>query len=107
VLLWNYHDDDVVGPPAAVNLQVRSFPQSARRALMEHYRIDDTHSNAHTAWKAMGSPQSPTPEQYAQLQAAGGLQLLDSPGWIDLDSGMATIRFDLPRHGLSLVRLRW
>jgi xylan 1,4-beta-xylosidase len=107
VLLWNYHDDDVVAPPAAVNLQVRSFPQSARRALMEHYRIDDTHSNAYTAWKAMGSPQSPSPEQHAQLQAAGGLQLLDSPGWIDLDSGVATIKFDLPRHGLSLVRLSW
>ena len=107
VLLWNYHDDVVTGPPAVVNLQVKGFPPSQRRALIEHYRIDDTHSNAYTAWQAMGSPQSPTPEQYAQLRAAGGLQLLDSPAWVDLDSGTAAISFSLPRHGVSLVRLSW
>jgi len=107
VLLWNYHDDVVAGPPAAVNLQLQGLPPSLRRALLQHYRIDDTHSNAYAAWQAMGSPQSPTAEQYAQLQAAGGLQLLDSPGWIDLDSGTAAITFYLPRHGVSLVRLSW
>jgi len=107
VLLWNYHDDVVAGPPAAVNLQLKGLPPSLRRALLQHYRIDDTHSNAYAAWQAMGSPQSPTAEQYARLQAAGGLQLLDSPGWIDLDSGTAAITFYLPRHGVSLVRLSW
>jgi xylan 1,4-beta-xylosidase len=74
---------------------------------MQHYRIDDTHSNAFTAWKAMGSPQTPTPEQYAQLKAAGGLQLLDSPRWIDLDAGVATVSLELPRHAVSLVRFSW
>ncbi len=107
VLLWNYHDNDLAGPSAVVNLQVKGFPAAQRRALMEHYRIDDTHSNAYAAWKAMGSPQNPTPEQYAQLKAAGGLQLLDSPRWIDLDSGTAKISFELPSHGVSLVRFRW
>ena len=34
-----------------------------RPALM-HYRIDNEHSNAYTAWKLMGSPQPPTPAQY-------------------------------------------
>ena len=31
----------------------------------------------------MGSPQQPTPEQYAQLERAGQLQTLESPRWID------------------------
>lgn len=107
VLLWNYHDDDVAGPAAVVNLQVTGFPRLQRRALMEHYRIDGAHSNAYTAWKAMGSPQSPTPEQVAQLQAAGGLQLLESPRWVDLDAGTAKLSFALPRQGVSLVRFSW
>jgi len=107
VLLWNYHDDDTMGPPAIVNLQVKGFPGLQKRALMQHYRIDDTHSNAFTAWKAMGSPQNPTPKQYAQLKAAGGLQLLESPRWIDLDAGAATVSFELPRQGISLVRFSW
>jgi beta-xylosidase len=30
------------------------------RVLLRHYRIDETHSNAWTAWKKMGSPQQPS-----------------------------------------------
>lgn len=107
VLLWNYHDDDTLGPQAVVNLQVKGFPRSQPRVLMQHFRIDDSHSNAFTAWKAMGSPQNPTPNQYAQLKATGGLQLLESPRWIDLDAGVATVSFELPRQGVSLVRFAW
>jgi xylan 1,4-beta-xylosidase len=107
VLLWNFHDDDVAGPPAIVDLQIKGFPRPQSRALMQHYRIDDTHSNAFTAWKAMGSPQAPTPQQFAQLKAAGGLQLLESPRWVDLDDGAATVSFELPRQGVSLVRFTW
>jgi xylan 1,4-beta-xylosidase len=74
---------------------------------MQHYRIDDTDSNAYTVWKQIGSPQNPTPGQYAQLQAAGGLQLEDSPQWVDLNSGAVTLSFLLPRQGVSLVRFSW
>jgi xylan 1,4-beta-xylosidase len=107
VMLWNYHDDDVPGPSAEVNLSVRSFPSSVHRVLVQHYRIDDTHSNAYTVWKQMGSPQNPTPEQYSQLRASGGLQLESSPQWIDLDAGAAKLKFSLPRQGVSLVRFTW
>ena len=106
-MLWNYHDDDVPGPSAEVNLSVRSFPSSVHRVLVQHYRIDDTHSNAYTVWKQMGSPQNPTPEQYSQLRASGGLQLESSPQWIDLDAGAAKLKFSLPRQGVSLVRFTW
>ncbi len=73
---------------------------------MRHYRIDDTHSNAWTAWKKMGSPQSPTPEQYAALEAAGQLELLESPRWIEAKGG-AAMEFELPRQGVSLIQLSW
>jgi xylan 1,4-beta-xylosidase len=55
----------------------------------------------------MGSTQSPSPIQYDQLQQAGQLQLLTSPAWILLDRGAAHLRFDLPRQGLSLIRIAW
>ncbi len=60
-------------------VSMKSIPLSVHRVLLQQYRIDDHHSNAYTVWKEMGSPQNPTPEQYAKLQAAGQLQLLDSP----------------------------
>jgi len=107
VMLWNYHDDDLPGSSADVDLSVKGFPATARRVLVEHYRIDDAHSNAYTVWKQMGSPQNPTAEQYAQLKAAGGLQLEDSPRWVDVKSAAIDLSFSLPRQGVSLVRFSW
>jgi len=74
---------------------------------VHHYRIDNEHSNAYTAWKQMGSPQQPTPEQYARLESAGQLELLTSPAWRKSKDRALTLTFDLPRHAVSLIRLSW
>jgi xylan 1,4-beta-xylosidase len=107
VMLWNYHDDDVPAPDAEVQVAIAGIPPGVKKVLLEHYRIDETHSNSYTAWKAMGSPQSPTPEQYAQLKAAGQLQLLTSPEWLDVSGGKITLSTTLPRQAVSLVHLKW
>jgi xylan 1,4-beta-xylosidase len=107
ILIWNYHDDDVAAPGAAIAVSMKSIPLSVHRVLLQHYRIDDHHSNAYTVWKEMGSPQTPTPEQYAKLQAAGQLQLLDSPRWITPEKGEIKLDVQLPRMGLSLLRVTW
>jgi xylan 1,4-beta-xylosidase len=107
VLLWNYHDDDVAAPGAAITVSMKEIPPSVPRVLLQHYRIDDHHSNAYTVWKEMGSPQNPTPEQYAKLQAAGQLELLESPRWITPDQGTIKLDVQLPRMGISLLRVTW
>ena len=107
VLVWNYHDDDVAAPDVPLHLALNGMPAKAERVLLRHYRIDRDHSNAFTAWKEMGSPQSPTPEQYAKLKAAGQLQLLDSPRWIKAKQGAAELEFPLPGQALSLLELTW
>jgi xylan 1,4-beta-xylosidase len=106
VLVWNYHDENVVAPDAGVQLQIASIPVTAKRVLLRHYRIDGTHSNAFTAWKNMGSPQQPTPEQYAALEAAGQLQELESPRWINAEKE-TKVDFRLPRQAVSLLQLSW
>jgi xylan 1,4-beta-xylosidase len=107
VMVWNYHDDDLPAPASDIQITVSGIPAGVNKVLLEHYRIDETHSNAYTSWKNMGSPQSPTPEQYASLKAAGQLQLLNSPTWIDVDNGKITIETSLPRQAVSLLRLKW
>jgi xylan 1,4-beta-xylosidase len=107
VMVWNYHDEDVPAASADVCVTVSGIPAGVKRVLLEHYRIDDTHSNAYTAWKNMGSPQSPTPDQYVQLKAAGQLQLLNSPQWVDVTAGKVTIETSLPRQAVSLLHLKW
>jgi len=107
VMLWNYHDDDLPAPGAQVQVAISGIPAGVHRVLLQHYRIDEHHSNAYTVWKAMGSPQQPTPEQYAKLKGAGQLQLLDSPRWLDVADGKVTIATELPRQATSLMHLEW
>jgi xylan 1,4-beta-xylosidase len=107
VMLWNYHDEDLPVPASPVTVTVSGIPATVHKVLLEHFRIDDTHSDAYTVWVAMGSPQDPTPEQYAKLQAAGQLQTLTSPEWLDVTSGAVTITTTLPREATSLLHLTW
>jgi xylan 1,4-beta-xylosidase len=107
VLAWNYHDDDVAEPAALVELKIDGLPAAAKRMLVEHFRIDAFHSNAFEVWKAMGSPLQPSEEQFRKLEAAGQLQLLSSPEWITSANGVLTLKFDLPRQAVSLLRVTW
>ena len=106
-LVWNYHDDEVPAPDAPVQLLVEGLPTSAKRVLVEHYRVDGTASNSYAAWKAMGSPANPSLGQIQQLRAAGELQLLSSPEWKDVKEGSVQLNFTLPRQAVSLVDISW
>ncbi|MBV8864567.1 MAG: beta-xylosidase, partial [Acidobacteriaceae bacterium] len=107
VMVWNYHDDDIGEPDATIDLRISDIRSSAKRVLIQHFRIDADHSNSYTVWKEMGSPQSPTPDQYNALEAAGQLQLLESPRWIEACNDAVEVKFSLPLHGISLVELTW
>ncbi len=105
VLVWNYHDDDLPGPAAEIDLTISGVPDG--RPTLTHYRIDAEHSNSYTRWKAMGSPQPPTAAQIAQLEQAGRLQLLSPPSRVAVTAGRLVMPFTLPRQGVSLVKLTW
>lgn len=107
VLLWNYRDADKTAAVTPTTIELMGLPAGATRVLVEHFRIDDMHSNAYTVWKAMGSPQQPTTAQYVQLKAQAGLQLLTSPAWMNVTGGKLTLKTDLPRQGISLVKVTW
>jgi xylan 1,4-beta-xylosidase len=103
VLVSHYHDSGKPGPEAAIDLTVSGLP--AGQFLIQHYRVDNEFSNSYEHWKKMGSPQKPTAAQYAELEKAGQLQLLESPRRIASEGGRIHLQFSLPRHGVSLLRL--
>ena len=113
VLVWNYHDDDLPStaaqgaPPAPAEVDVTISGVPDGRATLTHYRIDADHSNSYTRWKAMGSPQSPTRAQIAELEASGQLQQLAPPSKVTVTGGRTVVTFSLPRQGVSLVKLTW
>lgn len=107
VILWNYHDDIVAVPSVPVQLTIKAPRRPVSRARVIHYRIDGSHSNAHTRWLALGSPQKPTAEVVAELRAAAELELLEPARFYDVRGGEVELTFDLTRYGVSLVELRW
>jgi xylan 1,4-beta-xylosidase len=108
ILVWNYHDDDLPAPPSQVELIIEGLPVGANERLsLHHYRVDAEHSNSYEIWKKMGSPQTPSPEQRMRLERAGQLQLFGSPEWARSTDGRVILKFELPRQGVSLLKLAW
>ncbi len=107
VLVWNYQDKNVAGPPAEINLDITKLAPPKKRVLLRHYRIDEHHSNAFSKWKSIKSPQNPDAGEYAELEQSGQLELLDSPRWINTQDGSVKLDFALPLEGLSLIQLSW
>jgi xylan 1,4-beta-xylosidase len=106
VMVYNYYDDDIPGPAAAVDLSLANLPTSGEATLTE-YRIDEDHSNAHTVWVKMGSPAQPNPDQYAQLKQAGQLATMGDPQTVHIDGGKADLKITLSREAVSLLVLEW
>jgi xylan 1,4-beta-xylosidase len=105
IMVWHYHDDDLAGPDAAIALTAAGLPVAAGSATLTHYRIDGEHSNSYAAWKKIGSPLAPNDKQYAALEQAGKLAPLAGPATISIQQGATTLKFNLPRQGVSLLVL--
>jgi xylan 1,4-beta-xylosidase len=105
VLLWNYGDDAASVQPAKVQLKVTGIPDAS--LSLHRYQIDETHSNAWTAWKKLGSPQKPSSEQYAALHKAGQLEELSPSQSVLARNGVLEIALDLPGEAVTLLQLNW
>jgi xylan 1,4-beta-xylosidase len=51
ILIWNYHDDDLAAAPTLIDLALSGLPARTSRGLLEHFRVDASHSNAFAVWK--------------------------------------------------------
>ena len=104
VMVWNYHDEDKQEAAEKINITLDGF--TAKAITVTEYRIDDEHSNSYEVWKKMGSPQNPTAEQIAVLEKAGQLQMMNKPVKMKANNKMI-LSIQLPRQGVSLLKLDW
>jgi xylan 1,4-beta-xylosidase len=102
VLAWHYHDDDLPGPDAVVEVQLTGVSGEAGAMRVTQYRIDETHSNAYAVWKRLGSPQAPNPRQYEQLQQSGQLTATGPATSVNVADGKAALQVSLPRQAVAL-----
>ncbi len=52
-------------------------------------------------------PEAVTAEQEAKLRAAGQLEMMGSPEWMDVSSSEVKITMELPRQATSLLKITW
>ncbi|MBC8003504.1 MAG: beta-xylosidase [Opitutaceae bacterium] len=107
VMAWHYHDDDVAGADAQVNLPLSSLPPRIGKLSVRQFRIDERQTNPWAIWKSMGSPSQPTTAQQTQLAEAGRLRESAEPVEL-IDEGTAIrARFKLPRQAVALIEFEW
>ena len=107
VLVWHYHDDDVPGPAADVELDAQrpSRCATAKREL-QHFRIDETTATPSprgSAWARRNSRRRairatregrPTRRDRVRRRSSG-------------ERRAATVRLTLPRQAVSLLVFEW
>jgi xylan 1,4-beta-xylosidase len=93
IAIWNYAAPGAAGTARNIHVTVHGWGGTPRY----HVEIlDGEHGSALAAWRAMGSPATPTRQQFNQLRiAAAATQKLDG-----------TSSFMLPAPGLALVEVR-
>lgn len=107
VLVWNYSDEAAYPAEAKVQLAVHDIPSFARSVRVTQYRIDDTHSNAYTRWKQMGSPAHPTKLQVLRLKRVDGLQTIGAPSRATVVKNTVTLAATMPAQSVSLFVCEW
>ncbi|MBI5304450.1 MAG: beta-xylosidase [Chloroflexi bacterium] len=104
VLIYNHHDDWDESGEYEIELEIANLPFAGNNLVMEHYRVDQSHSNAYAEWVRQGKPMYPAPGQRAAIKSRDGLELLEPPQRIALYDGNIKLSFNLPVHGISLLR---
>jgi xylan 1,4-beta-xylosidase len=107
VMVWHYHDDDVAGPSADIQLALDNLPVKDGPVRVRRFLIDSEHSNSFSAWQRMGSPAKPTQSQYKQLEQAGKLTPAEPPSTIRVTNSKATMKLKLLRQGVTLIEFEW
>lgn len=102
IMVWNYHDDDVVKTPASVLISLNGLNKN--KYSYASYRIDQTNNNSFEQWKSMGRPQAVNQKQYAALEKAGTLKISGKPIKIKVKHGKIEQHIDMPGQGVCLMQ---
>ena len=97
IALWNLVDPGVTGKNEMVTLQ---FPGALRSQSAKISRVDNDHGNTLAAYRALGSPAYPTPEQ---VEALNRETALGEPERQNLTRGKLTLT--LAPNALVLVEV--
>jgi xylan 1,4-beta-xylosidase len=105
VLVWRHTDDQYQTDEQATRVALEVAGLDASDYTLQHFRIDATHSNAHTVWRDLGSSQDPTEDELVAIKARQGLETFEPARDVRPDDGTLTLALDLPLPSVSLLVL--
>ncbi|UFU06569.1 GH39 family glycosyl hydrolase [Ruania halotolerans] len=105
VLVWRHTDDQYQRDEVEAEVSIAVDGLNGTGYTLRHWRIDADHSNSHTRWNEVGSPQLPTEEQLAAIKARQGLEELEPAQQITTAEGTFTTTVTLPLPAVSLLVL--
>ena len=106
IVVTNYQDERIDNDGKAYPVVLTIDPQwkAGTKVTLKHWRIDETHSNAYSAFKKLGSPKLPNPIEIDAIRNKMGLELLDNQ--ISKQAGeLKDIEFQLPCNAVSLIEI--
>jgi xylan 1,4-beta-xylosidase len=104
VLVWHQADEWWLAGEGEVSVRIANLPFGGD-AVLNHYRIDDDHSNSYAEWVRQGSPQDPSTAQIAHIKSRQGLEMLNPPQVLSTHDGGLDITFKLPLQAVSLLEI--
>ncbi|MFC7404171.1 GH39 family glycosyl hydrolase [Georgenia alba] len=105
VLVWRHTDDQYQRDDVEAEAVVHVVGLTGGEYRLSHWRIDAAHSNAHTVWTDLGSPQLPTDEDLVAIRARQGLEELEPPRAVHATGGALDLTVSLPLPAVSLLVL--
>ena len=101
LIVWHQVRDQYAQGEREVRIRLEHLPWEGNIRI-EHYRIDEAHSNAHTIWKALGSPDYPTVEELSVIKKKEGLEKYQPDRIIPAEKRSLSIYTRMPMHSVSL-----
>jgi xylan 1,4-beta-xylosidase len=95
--VWNLVDPGKSGSAISVRLTFDNVSANARATIST---VDDNHGNTLAAYKALGSPTYPTPEQVVKMNAAS---VLPAPTQLRLDGNHLDVKLQV--NALALIEI--
>lgn len=105
VLVWRHTDDQYQTAEQQAPVEVAVTGLDAAAYTLRHFRIDADHSNAHTVWASLGSPQDPSEDQLSTIKQRQGLEELEPPRDLEPTDGSVSLQVTLPLPSVSLLVL--
>ncbi len=101
VMMWHYHDADVAGPAAEIEVRVKGVRNPVQ---VREWRVDRDHGNAYAVWREMGSPAQVSAGQRAELERRAGLRMARPAESISRKEGEEIHRqIQVSRQGVVLL----